>query len=286
MGRHINYVRYGSILLLCMLFAPLSWAAEPIVLAVHPYKSTSSLLKAFGPMADYLSQKLGRDVKLEISSNYEAHVQRIGENRVDVAYMGPAPYVNLVKKHGQKPILARQQINGQSIFQGKIIIRQDSSITELAGLQGKQFAFGDPGSTMSHLVPRYMLIKAGVPVDKLAGHAFLGSHDNVALGVLAGDYDAGAVKEAIYEKYQPRGLKALATTTAIPEHLFVTRSDMDGETIASLRRAMQALHLSEQGRQILAGIKKGVTALEPAEDKDYDVLREVFSVLSENGVQP
>jgi len=192
----------------------------------------------------------------------------------------------LVDKFGRKPILARQLINGQPLFQGKIFARRDSPVDSLQELQGKRFAFGDSASTMSHLVPRYMLIQAGVGTEKLSGHQFLDSHDNVAMGVLSGDFDAGAVKEAVFYKYQSRGLKALATTPSIPEHLFVARSDLATATITALRQALVGMDVSEEGRRALASIKKTITALEPAEDADYDVLRDIFSALPRGGILP
>lgn len=274
----------AGVFLWCALLSAVS-AAESLTLAVHPYKSSSALIKAFSPLADYLSLKLNLDVDLQISSSYHSHVDRLGNNQVDVAYLGPASYVLLVDKFGSKPILARQLINGQPFFQGKIIARRDSPVNSLQALLGKRFAFGDPSSTMSHLVPRYMLIKAGLGTEKLSEHQFLGSHDNVALGVLTGDFDAGAVKEAVFYKYQSRGLKALATTPSIPEHLFVARSDLATETILELRRSLVGMDETEEGRRALASIKKTITALEPADDADYDVLRDVFSVLSRAGVQ-
>lgn len=275
-------------ILLCLVsvLLPSAAAAEKLVLAVHPYKSSSTLIKAFSPLADYLAQKLHRDIDLQISSDYQSHVDRIGNNQVDIAYVGPASYVLLVEKYGRKPILARQLIDGQPYFHGKIIVRSDSPINGLEELQGKRFAFGDPDSTMSHLVPRYMLIKAGVGIEKFSGYQFLGSHDNVAMGVLSGDFDAGAVKEAVFYKYQSRGLKALATTPSIPEHLFVARSDLAPETITALRQALVGMDATEEGRRAMASIKPTITAFEAADDADYDVLRDIFSVLSRAGVQP
>jgi len=278
------YSLIASVFLCCALLSTVS-AAETLVLAVHPYKSSSALIKAFSPLADYLSQKLNLDVDLQISSSYQSHVDGLGNNQIDVAYLGPASYVLLVDKFGRKPILARQLINGQPFFQGKIIARRDSPVNSLQELLGKRFAFGDPSSTMSHLVPRYMLIKAGVETEKLSGHQFLGSHDNVAMGVLSGDFDAGAVKEAVFYKYQSRGLKELATTPSIPEHLFVARSDLAAEKLVALRQSLIGMSTTEEGRRALASIKKTITALEPADDADYDVLRDVFSVLSRAGVQ-
>ncbi|MDH5327263.1 MAG: phosphate/phosphite/phosphonate ABC transporter substrate-binding protein [Gammaproteobacteria bacterium] len=259
-------------------------AGETLTLGVHPYKSASKIIKAYSPLADYLHQKLNMQVSITIAPDYLTHIQKIGRDEIDIAYLGPASYVEMVEKFGQKPILARQAINGKPTFQGKIIIRNNSPYRSLSELKGTRFAFGDPSSTMSHLVPRYMLIQSGVDTDQLASHSFLGSHDNVALAVLTGDYDAGAVKEAVFYKYKNKGLKVLASTPAFSEHLFVTRKNMPPELVQRLRGLLYVLHESQQGRTILSRIKADITSMQPAADADYDNLRSVISQLKLQGI--
>ncbi|MGD8312623.1 MAG: PhnD/SsuA/transferrin family substrate-binding protein, partial [Gammaproteobacteria bacterium] len=207
----------------------------------------------------------------------------IGRDEVDIAFMGPALYVALVDKYGPKPLLARLEIEGDPVFRGKIITLKDSPITSLAELKGKHFAFGDPESTMSHLVPRFMLREAGVGLEDLAEYRFLGNHTNVALGVLAGDFDAGAVKEEVFREFEQRGLQALATTPAFSEHLFVARSTLPAQTVATLREALYRLRDTPEGRIILAGIKDRLTGMVPVEDSDYDNLREILNTLQRTG---
>lgn len=114
----------------------------------------------------------------------------------------------------------------------------------------------------------------------------LGSHDNVALAVLAGDYDAGAVKKAVYKKYQARGLRVLATTPALSEHLFVTRSKLPASIRRILREALYALKNDPRGPAIMGGIKPGMTAWVPVTDADYDNLRVILDALAKAGIQP
>lgn len=252
---------------------------KPLQFAVHPYKSAEKLTKAFSPLIKHLSKELGRPVHLSISKDYESHIQRIGNNHVDVAYMGPASYVNMGERYGKKNILARQTINGQPTFQGKIITRSDSNINNLSDLNNKLFAFGDLNSTMSHLVPHYMLIKAGITDDKLKAFRFLGSHDNVAIAVLAGDYHAGAVKEAIYNKYKHQGIKAIATTPSLYEHLIIASSTLDNQICSDIRNILLNLKNTLKGKRIMQQIKEGIDTFEPANDSDYDNLREIIQTL-------
>ena len=273
-----------ALFLLASVFVSNALARDHLVMGIHPYKSPAKLIQSYTPLAEYLSRKIGIPVRILISKDYQTHINAIGKDQLDIAYMGPASYVSLVDHFGKKPILARQEFNGKSTFQGKIIIRKDSSLTSLSQLKGKSFAFGDPSSTMSHLVPRYMLIKNGVNANQLDHYKFLGSHDNVALAVLSGDYEAGAVKEGVFYKYEKRGLKVLDTTPALSEHLFVASKTLDDATVKKLREAFFALSKDPAGPKIMNSIKQGITAMTAVEDKDYNNLREILNTLKKTGV--
>ena len=267
-----------------LLFVNTALAQETLTLGIHPYKSASKLIAAYTPLADYLGKKLHIPVEIRISRDYQAHIERIGTGQLDIAYMGPASYITLVNRYGNRPLLARQAIHGKPEFHGVIITRAASPLQSLGQLRDKRFAFGDPDSTMSHLVPRYMLREAGVDADALREYRFLGSHDNVALAVLSGDFDAGAIKEAVFRKYANRGLRTLAVTPALSEHLFVTRDRLAPQRVEQLRSALLELDRASAGRHIMQAIKPGMTAMLPVQDSDYDNLRDIMKTLHEAGI--
>ncbi len=259
---------------------------EPLLLGVHPYLAASDLYKRFSPLARYLSKEIGRPINIKIAKDYKEHIDEIGQDKLDIAYMGPASYVRLVDAYGKKHNLARLEINGKPTFQGIFIIRKESRMSRLEDLAGKRFAFGDPNSTMSHLVPRFMMREEGVSVDKLGGYAHLSNHHNVAMGVIAGDFDSGAVKEEIFYQYEKRGLKVLARTTPISEHIFVASNKLPQETVKKLREALYKLKDSKEGKTIMTAIKKNMTNMVPASDEDYDNLRNILKTLDRIGVKP
>lgn len=275
----MDIVRIKYILLLLL---PITcFAGEQLIIGVHPYKSPSILIDKFQPLAKYLSKKLSIPVEVRISKDYELHIKSISKNEFDIGYLGPASYVKLTEQVGKKNILARQRVKGKASFKGVIIVRQDSKIESLANLKNKSFAFGDASSTMSHLVPRYMLIKAGVPVKELKRHRFYGSHDNVALAVLTGDTDAGAVKEAVYYKYKGRGLRALKFTPDVSEHLFISTSKMNSKLAGDVKALLLNMNSNNNiEKLIFNSIKPGIDGFVTAKDSDYENLREILRVVN------
>lgn len=254
-------------------------ADDALILGVHPYLPPKDLIKRFEPLAGYLGKAIGRPVEVRIGRNYDDHIEAIGKERIDIAFMGPVSYIKLVEHHGKKPILARLETNGLPTFRGAIVTRRESPLKNLAELKGKRFAFGDPDSTMSHLVPEHMLLMAGVRRKDLAEYRFLGGHHNVVLAVLAGDFDAGAVKDEVFQEYAAKGLRALADSPAFSDHVFVTRATLPADTVQTLRAALLRLKALPEGAAIMQSIKKDMTALIPAADNDYDNLRTVVKAL-------
>ncbi len=253
-------------------------AEDSLTLWIHPYLPATELTRRFSPLAEYLSRKIGLPVAVRVQKSYQSHIDRTGKDEADIAYVGPVSYVKIVETYGKKPLLARLAVGGEPVFFGMVVVREDSSIHSLEDLAGRSFAFGDTNSTMSHLVPRYLLEEGGVPVSRLAKHEFLGSHHNVALAVLGGYFDAGGVKEEVYYEYRERGLRMLAKSPPIAEHVFMTRSSLSAAIQESLRKAMLTLHEDAQGADILTSLKSDVTALVKVDDGDYDSLRKILAM--------
>ncbi|MCK9419020.1 MAG: phosphate/phosphite/phosphonate ABC transporter substrate-binding protein [Nitrospirae bacterium] len=253
-------------------------AAEPLKLGIHPYLAATELHKRFTPLVEYFEKKLGRKVSIVITRDYQDQIDSIGRDALDIAFMGPSEYVKMVTIYGRKPLLARIENKGKGYFHGMIFVKKDSSIKTLRDLRGKKFAFCDKNSTMTR-VPLQMLWKAGVTLDQIDTYNFLDKHENVALGVLAGDFDAGAVKDEIFAKYESRGLRVLERTPDISEHIFVTSNKLPEQTVTILRKALYELKNSPEGIAIMTSIKEGLTAIGQVEDKDYDNLRTILDDL-------
>lgn len=268
------------ILALTLLIATSAGAAEALTLGIHPFLPATELVRKFDPLAQYLSSILGRPVLVDISRDYTDHIDRIGAGILDVAYMGPASYVRLVETYGERPLLARLEVDGRPSFHGAIFVRDESRIRNLQDTAGKSFALVGATSTMGYIVPRHILMKEGVALGQEANFTFLNNHDNVALAVLVGDFDVGAVKEETFRKYEPRGARAIAMTPPISEHLFVASADLPGDTIKALRTALLQVAASSEGMEAVRSIKATATNLVPVKSEHYDNLREILDEFS------
>ena len=283
--RPLTLAAFLAILLSFSSGSATSQEKEPLKLSVHPYLAASDLVKRYTPLAEYLGRQLGRPVMLEIGSSYDTHIHKIANGLVDIAFMGPSSYVKLTSQYGKRPLLAAFKTKEGKFFHGHIMVRKDSPVASLSQLKGKRFVFGDNASTLSHVVPRHMLLKAGIDVQKLATVSYVANHDNIALGILAGTFDAGAVKEEVYLQYEPRGLRSLARSAPITDHVFIARDNLPKETVRALQKAFLQLSDSAGGRQIISGMRNDVIGLVPSDDRDFNDLRVIMDELKRAGVE-
>lgn len=278
--RSMSVSRIGLMLVLLLMLCSLPLAAsQPLILGVHPYLQAQEIQRRFSPLADYLAEGLGEQVMVRVGPSYAAHLDAFSQRHIDVAYMGPSLYVRLQQKGVESALLARLEAKGSPTFRGHIVVAESSEVADLADLSGKVFAFGDPNSTMSSLVPKAMLKQAGVGLSDLAAFQHYKGHSNVAMSVLVGDSDAGAFKEEVYQKFRKRGLRSLVATPEISEHVFVARADLPADKLERLRSLLLAIRSQADVKALLVPIKKSATGLVSASPDDYANLRELMEGL-------
>lgn len=280
----LKKIRYIALFLILFFLVPKSYAQNEIfILGIHPYLPSPELFDKFKLLAEYLSKEVNKKVIIEVSKDYNDHIKKIGDDKYHIALMGPFSYVKMVQKYGKKPILSRFEMDGKSVFKGAIVVSKDSDIKKIGDLKGKRFAFVDPQSTMGYVVPLYLLLKEGIYLKDFSEYKFLYNHHNVALSVLAGAFDAGAIKEDVFYAYEKRGLRAIAWSPYISEHVFVASKKLPKETIKKLKESMIQLRDNEEGMKILRKIQNNLTGLVIASDKDYEDLREIYRKLQKAG---
>lgn len=256
-----------------MLLSEPAIAKDRLIMGVHPYKSAKELYTIFNPIAAYVSQKLGKPVELQIGKTYEDAVQKVGTGQFDFSYLGPTSYVEARASFKVTPLV--QIVNaGKPSFYGVIVVKKGSGISSLKGLKGKNFAFGDRDSTLTHVLPLYMLMDTGIQLSALKKYSFVGSHDNVALNVLNGTFDAGGLMPDIAEKYIERGLEIIAKSPDLPEHVFAATSSLDKETIAKLQNILLTMP-----PELYKKIKGSLTGMQKFNDKDFDNLRKILKMV-------
>lgn len=272
-------IKFVFILSLCLLFSSVQAQEEKqeLVFGVHSYLPATDLLERFSPLIEYLEKKIAADIHIKVSNSYQDHIDNLEHGLYDFAYIGPASFITLTMNNRDYPLLGRLSFFGKDTFRGAIIIRQDSQIKSLQDFKDNTFAFGDPESTLSSKVPKRMLEDAGVSIADLKHHSHLKNHHNVALAVLMGKYDGGGVKQEVFNKYQSKGLKVLQWTQDFPTHIFVASRSMNPVLLEQIKKLLYGIKHEANADKILQSIKKGTTAIIPAQIEEYEQLRQYIT---------
>lgn len=221
------------------------------------------------PLANYLTQELGRPVRLQLSPDLSKAASDVAAGNVDISYLTPIAYV---KAHaaGGVHILAKTVTKGRGAFRLMLVVRTDSPIRTVQDLAGKRFAFGDEAA----LLQRAVVVNAGIRLEQLAGYRFLGHYDNIARGVANGDFDAGILKDTTTFQWEKKGLRAIYASPELPPYNIAV-----GQQVKEpLRRAIQAALLrlnpaNPEHRTVIKAMDENYDGFVPASDADYDVVR-------------
>lgn len=251
---------------------------ETLKVALLPDENASTVIKNNKPLELYLENKLGKKVELIVTTDYSSMIEAMRHSRIDLAYFGPLSYVLARQKSEIEPFAAIKQ-KGSTTYQALLIVNTAAGINSIADIASKDVAYGDKASTSSHLIPKAMLAEGGLLAGTQYREHFVGAHDAVALAVQNGHAQAGGLSKPIFEALVQRGMidpnkvKVLAESKPFPQYPWAMRSNLKPELKAKIRTAFLEL----KDPEVLKPFK--AEGFGPASDKDYDVVRNLGSLL-------
>lgn len=269
---HTQLIRgLSAICLLTALFP--AAASDEIYLGSVAMDVPAAMVQRLTPLTNYLSKKTGLKVSFRASPNLGSAVNELGKDQTQIAYLTPVAYIEAQEKFKVKPLVAPLK-HGKSTFNLVVAVQQDSSINSMADLAGKSFALGDEKA----LLQRAVVVNGGINLHQFSRFGFLKHYDNIAKAVLNKDFDAGILKDTVYEKFAKQGLRSIHVSPPLPSYLFAVNEKLPPETVKKLRAAFLALKAdSAENKAILKELDPGYEGFVAAEDKDYDEVRKLVA---------
>lgn len=254
--------------------------ADPgsLKVALLPDENASELIKRNQPLKDYLESKLGKKIELIVTTDYSSMIEAMRFGRIDLAYFGPLSYV-LAKTKAEIEPFAAMVSDGKPTYRSVVIANAKSGVKSFKDVAGKKVAYGDRASTSSHLIPKTMLVEAGVVPEQDYQQHFVGTHDAVAVNVANGNADVGGLSEVIWKHVTERKLVdaskvvVLGYSKEYPQYPWTMRSNLKPE----LKEKIRAAFLELKDKTVLKNFKADGFA--PIADKDYDVIRDMGHLL-------
>ncbi len=229
---------------------------------ILPTENEASTYKRFLPVKRYLEDHLGQNVGLVLRQTFELAQKDVAEGRADLVFLDPSAYCEMQHKLGLVP-LVKMVRNGEHEFRSALVVRSDSPLRKIAGIKGASLALGRSGSSSSYLIPRAMLEEVGYGLDMFSRVGSLKNEDQIALSVLVGDYDVGALSEEVARKYEGFGLRVLKLSEHIPQFLLCAPASLD----ESLARRIRGLLLNYAPNTF------GSLGFARVEDREYNIVR-------------
>jgi len=259
--------------------------AEPGVLKVGiiPAEDARAVVRQSKEVMDQVSSTLGIKTEIFVGSDYNATIEALRANKVDVALMGAFGYVLATT---QAPVEAFAvtvtKASNSPDYHSIIIAKQDANdLTSLQSLRGHTFAFVDPSSTSGSLMPKSAMVDAKIDPEKdLKKVIYSGGHDASIIAVAEGKVDAASVADRIYANACAKKavdcskIKVIWTSPAIPNDPLFYRKAISPEMKKKVADAFYAIH------DLTFGEMGTVAKFAPATDQTYDVVRGIAKTLN------
>jgi len=242
---------------LLLTFGASVQAQQILRVTAIPDESPTELARKAEPLVKYLEAKLGMKVEFTPVTDYAAAVETLISRKVDLAWFGGFTFVQASVRSGGKviPLVQREEDERfKSVF-----ITTDPAIKTLADLKGKDVSFGSQSSTSGHLMPRSVLLGAGLDPDKdFKRVAYSGAHDATIAAVAAGKVQAGALNISVWEKFVTEKkvdtdkVRVFFTTPPYYDYNWTVSAAMPEALRNKIAQAFLALDKSTpEGKQIL-----------------------------------
>lgn len=176
-----------------LIMFPSCYAAGEIRLGVLAKRGYQTAMKRWDPLAQYLSKKVGADVKV-VPLNFVQLPEYVSQNKVDLVIANQKFYVSLKKKYGIRAIATLITASGGPYMGGVIFSGRKGRIRNIKQIRGKKVGVVSLGSAGGFLIEAYDLLQKGINILKEAEIKPLEGQDYVVYAVLNGAVDVGFVR--------------------------------------------------------------------------------------------
>ncbi len=247
---------------------------EPLVIGVLPDESPRIIYEKLYPLKKFISDKLKKPVLIEIAKNFKDLENKIKEGKIHLLIIDPTIYCELKWTMENKifPILKPE--GGTAETRSVFVTKEGKNIEKIFDSLGKRLALGDEKSSFSYLIPISMLRDVDISLKDFKSVDLLEKEQRIALSILIGDHDIGAMSEITANKYVSNGLKVIRYSEPTPRFLIAHTQIMNKEDIEKIKISLT----TQKDESVYKSL--GVSNFLIAEDRDFDYVRVLIRNLS------
>jgi phosphonate transport system substrate-binding protein len=232
-----------------------------------PTKNIEQNINEFLPIHSYVKEHLWINIKYIKYSNYQDILDGFKNNSIDIAYLGPLPFIELYKQYKHiQPILMIKQKNSKAKYRCVLAKYKEDDIDFSKKIK---VALTQPLSTCGYFMSS-ILLKKRYNIDlKDQYYNYEMSHTKALMAVLEERYDIAGAKEDIAKKFDSLGMEIIAYSDYLPGFsIVVNTKTIPKEQIQKIQQFF--LSLSDEELKKIGGIvSRGIVK---ADIKDYEKL--------------
>lgn len=261
---------------------------DKIVMGFVPSQDSDTIADTVEPLAQRLSEELGIEVEGRVLTSYNALVEAMGANQVQVGFIPAFGYV-LANEQYDVEVILKSIRYGSGTYKAQYVVRADSGIETLADLEGKVWAYPDGASTSGFLFPASQLMKEfniesveALQTEFFSNATSTGGHDNAAIAVYEGDADVATTfddaRGELEEEYPDvmDKLKVIGYTSEIPNDTISVVSELSDEMVADIKKAFLSFNDDAEMIEIMNEVYNW-DAISEATDEEYQVVKDTYN---------
>lgn len=267
-----------------------TYVPDSLTVQFVPSQNAETLEARAKPLEGLLSDELGIDVTVSVSTNYNTVVEALASGQIDVGFLPPNAYVQAHDEYGAAEVILQSQRYGVNedgtntdelvdYYYAIFIAKSDSDINDIADIKGKTVAFQDVTSSAGYVWPAAVLLDEGIDPLADVNPLTLQGHDAAVTAVLNGEADVAAIfqdaRNVVLSDFPDvfEDTKVVAYTEPIPNDTIVAQTNMDDEWKEKIQQAFINIGQSEEGLEIIRDIYTHEGYVE-SQDSNFDIVRE------------
>jgi phosphonate transport system substrate-binding protein len=258
---------------------------DTLIFTYAPVEEPAVYEAAWSDFLKHLEKVTGKKAKYFGLQNYAAQIEAMRSGRLHISAYSTGSLVYAVHVAGAVPFAIMRDARGPAGYHLVVITQaKNDKINGIADLKGKRVAHVSQTSNSGHQAPVYFFSKMGVVPGKDYTIAFSGKHDNSALGVVNGDYDAAAVADTVVARMAARGVikatdyKIVYTSPVFPTAGFAYSHNLEPRLAEKIREAFMSFSIA--GTSLGKEFKDRTGFMPVNYQKDWEA---VVGILEANG---
>jgi len=255
-----------------------SLAGKTLHFVLVPEKNSFEQLRRYKYITNYLSEKMGITITLEIVGTYGEISDAFQYGHADAGFFGSFSYVLTHAKTGIEPIVRPVWLDGNSTYRGYIFVRKDSNILTVKDMKNKSLVLVDKATTAGYIFQLFYFKYSGITnlEHYFSTISFARSHDAAAWAVYTGEADIGGAKNHIFNSFKEKypdfndEMLIIAESPEVPSNGLAVRKDLNPAIKLWLRTQLLNLHETPEGLEVLKNF--GARKFIETSDDDYKVI--------------